>query len=678
MMTSKIYTTICLLLLSTTVFAQTVLNGKITDAETAEELIGATVILNQNGVTIYGVSTDFDGNYSMSVDPGTYDIEVSYIGFPEYKISSVVVHAGKVNTLNVSLGGAEILMDVVVVIGDSKRRSRKSKSRKANSVSSQSSHKLSSSNQSRIPKSESFKELAAQTVGLSSADKGAQINVRGSRTNQTDYYVDGVRVPGKTMPTPNVSEIPAPTNESYSEIEENPFKNVDTEPLSTFSVDVDVASYSNIRRYINSGMLPPKDAVRIEEMINYFNYDYPQPKDDRPFSIHSELAQCPWNNENLLLHVGLQGKEISTSQLPPSNIVFLLDVSGSMSHPKKLPLLKASLKLLVKQLRAKDKVAIVVYAGSSGLVLPSTPGNNDEKIVEALDRLSAGGGTGGKAGLELAYKVAVENFIETGNNRIVLATDGDFNIGPSSDAEMKKLIEVNREKGVFISVLGFGMGNYKDSKMEIIADNGNGNYAYIDNIDEAKKVLVNEFGGTMHTIAKDVKFQLEFNPAEVAEYRLIGYVNRLLQKKDFDNDKKDAGDIGAGHNVTALYEIKRAKKTTTENKLKYQKSVLTAEAMESNDLITLKLRYKKPNGTKSILIEQAIKNESVVIQQTTHNFNFSVAVAQFGMLLRGSKYKGNTTWKSAIDFAKYSKGPDKNGYRAEMITLMEKAKKIKI
>ena len=343
--------------------------------------------------------------------------------------------------------------------------------------------------------------------------------------------------------------------EGYSTIHENGFKEAIKAPLSTFSIDVDAASYSNVRRFLNNGQRPPMDAVRIEEMINYFNYDYPQPDNGHPFAIYQELAHCPWNEENMLLHVGLQGEKIEMNNLPASNIVFLIDVSGSMSSADKLPLLKKAFKLLVQQLREEDRVAIVVYAGSSGLVLPSTRGNEKQKILSSLERLSAGGSTAGAAGLKLAYQVASENFIEGGNNRIILATDCDFNVGQSSNAEMERLIEKEREKGTFISVLGFGTGNYMDDKMEIIADKGNGNYAYIDNIMEAKKVLVNEFGGTLFTIAKDVKIQIEFNPSIVESYRLIGYENRLLNNEDFENDKKDAGELGSGHTVTALYEI---------------------------------------------------------------------------------------------------------------------------
>jgi Ca-activated chloride channel homolog len=465
---------------------------------------------------------------------------------------------------------------------------------------------------------------------------------------------------------------PEENREGYSAINENGYKKAVKTPLSTFSIDVDAASYSNIRRFLNDGQKPPSDAIRIEEMINYFTYDYPQPQDDHPFAIYKELAQCPWNSENLLLHIGLQGEKIENKNLPASNIVFLFDVSGSMNSPDKLPLLKSAFKLLVQQLREKDRVAIVVYAGSTGLVLPSTSGEKKQTILNSLENLSAGGSTAGAAGLQLAYKVATENFIKGGNNRIILATDGDFNVGLSSNSEMERLIEKEREKGIFISVLGFGTGNYMDDKMEIIADKGNGNYAYIDNIMEAKKVLVTEFGGTLFTIAKDVKIQIEFNPAVVESYRLIGYENRLLNDEDFEDDKKDAGELGSGHTVTALYEIVPTNKNTDKtNQLKYQTSKLNDNAIDRNEIATVKFRYKKPEGSKSILMEEVIPFKHNYISEMSDNFRFSAAVAGFGMILRESEHKGNANFESLIDLAKNAKGDDPEGYRSEFIQLIK-------
>jgi Ca-activated chloride channel family protein len=467
---------------------------------------------------------------------------------------------------------------------------------------------------------------------------------------------------------------PAPdfNTEGYSAIHENGFRNPVREPLSTFSIDVDAASYSNVRRFIREGQKPVPDAVRIEEMINYFDYDYPQPHNGHPFSIIYEQGECPWNKDNLLLHIGLQGEKMSYNEIPPSNLVFLLDVSGSMASPNKLPLVIKAMKLLVSQLRPQDRVAIVVYAGSSGLVLPSTPGNQKERISDALDRLQAGGSTAGSAGLKLAYEVASENFICEGNNRIILATDGDFNVGPSSNAEMERMIEKYREKGIFISVAGFGMGNYKDDKMEIIADKGNGNYSYIDNLMEAKKIFINEFSSTLYTIAKDVKIQIEFNPVYVKEYRLVGYENRLMKEEDFENDRKDAGEMGAGHAVTALYEIVPANgHDAMQGRLRYQHSEFSEDASGSHELATIKFRYKRPDGDKSILITEIIPHISKPIVHTSDNFRFSAAVAGFGMLLRDSEFKGSMTYSKVLGLARGARGRDEDGYRAEFIQLVE-------
>lgn len=462
--------------------------------------------------------------------------------------------------------------------------------------------------------------------------------------------------------------------EGYATINENVFHQPLNEPLSTFSIDVDAASYSNMRRFLNQGQMPPVDAVRIEEMVNYFDYEYPQPKGDEPFSINTEVSYAPWNPKHYLVHIGLQGKIISTDNLPPSNLVFLIDVSGSMSDANKLPLLKSSFKLLTEQLRPVDKISIVVYAGAAGLVLPPTSGSDKQAIMAAFDQLQAGGSTAGGAGIQLAYKTALENFVEGGNNRVILATDGDFNVGESSDAGMERLIEQKRNDGVFLTVLGFGMGNYKDSKMEILADKGNGNYAYIDNILEAKKVLVNEFGGTLFTIAKDVKIQVEFNPAKVQAYRLIGYENRLLNKEDFNDDKKDAGELGSGHTVTALYEIIPVGVTSSfmpVDPLKYQQNKPLPEAAATNELMTVKLRYKQPEGDTSKLIVNTVVDKAVA--KPSENYQWSAAVAGFGMLLRNSEFKGDMSYQKVLSLASESKGVDNNGYRIEFINLVKSA-----
>jgi Ca-activated chloride channel family protein len=466
---------------------------------------------------------------------------------------------------------------------------------------------------------------------------------------------------------------PEPGTEEYGTINENIFRSALQEPLSTFSIDVDAASYSNVRRFIQNGEQVPKDAVRIEEMINYFDYDYGQPTNDEPFSIYTEVSVAPWNDQHKLVHIGLQGKTIPVDNLPASNLVFLIDVSGSMSDPNKLPLLKSSFKLLVNQLRKQDRVAIVVYAGAAGLVLPSTPGNEKQKIINALDNLQAGGSTAGGAGIQLAYAVARENFQEGGNNRVILATDGDFNVGASSDEDMEQLIEQKRGDGIFLTVLGYGMGNYKDSKMEILADKGNGNYAYIDNMLEAQKTLVSEFGGTLFTIAKDVKLQIEFNPAKVQAYRLIGYENRLLQAEDFNNDRKDAGELGSGHTVTALYEIIPIGVTSefyNIDKLKYQKPSGTAVAGNSNELMTVKFRYKKPDGNTSKLLQQVLVDRDVVLEKTSDDFRWSAAVAAFGMLLRESQYVKAYGFNDVLELAQGARGKDPEGYRGEFIGLI--------
>ncbi|MDH5599555.1 MAG: von Willebrand factor type A domain-containing protein, partial [Cyclobacteriaceae bacterium] len=468
--------------------------------------------------------------------------------------------------------------------------------------------------------------------------------------------------------------------EEYDAISENIFHSALNEPLSTFSIDVDAASYSNMRRFINNGQIPPKDVVRIEEMINYFNYDYPQPKGEHPFNVISELADAPWNPNHKLVHIGLQGLEIPTEDLPASNLVFLIDVSGSMNSPNKLPLLKSAFNLLLQELRPQDQVAIVVYAGAAGVVLPSTSGACKSEIVNALNQLSAGGSTAGGAGIKLAYRIASENYIEGGNNRIIIATDGDFNVGESSNAAMERLVETERDRGVFLTVLGFGMGNYKDSKMETLADKGNGNYAYIDNITEAKKVLVNEFGGTLFTIAKDVKLQIEFNPAKVQAYRLIGYENRKLNNEDFENDKKDAGELGSGHTVTALYEIIPVGVKSEFIKitdLKYQKIKPERNNNELEEWMTVKFRYKKPDGLKSVLLSHVIKGNGEDFNQSSEDFKWSASVASFGMLLRDSEFKQNCSFDMTLKIAREARGEDKEGYRAEFIKLVESVMNMK-
>mgnify|MGYP001791312275 CR=1 FL=1 len=503
------------------------------------------------------------------------------------------------------------------------------------------------------------------------------VHTLSSQANSAPAMYEIVEQESDVYYPPTDDELPQEFNtEEYATIRENPFLASALNPLSTFSIDVDAASYGNIRRFINQGEMPPKDAVRIEEMVNYFNYDYPQPTGNAPFSINPELVECPWNPQHHLLKIGLQGKKIPTENLPPSNLVFLIDVSGSMDYSNKLPLLKKAFRMLTDQLRPEDRVAMVVYAGAAGVVLESTSGSEKAKIKEALDRLQAGGSTAGGAGIQLAYDIAKKNFQEGGNNRVILATDGDFNIGESSNAAMERMIEKKRSEGIFLTVLGFGMGNYKDSKMELLADRGNGNYAYIDNIQEAKKVLVSEFGGTLFTIAKDVKFQLEFNPAKVQGYRLIGYENRALRSEDFNDDKKDAGELGSGHTVTALYEViptgvDAGDLLKSVDDLKYQRQKTERSASRSEEWLTLKLRYKAPNGNSSKLVKQPLTGEVQPFDESSENLQFAASVAGFGMLLRDSQFKGNLTYDAVAQMAREAKGEDQEGYRQEFIRLVE-------
>jgi len=495
------------------------------------------------------------------------------------------------------------------------------------------------------------------------------------------------------------------STEAYDHVVENPFLLVTQNPLSTFSIDVDTASYANVRRLLNQGTLPPPGAVRIEEMVNYFDYDYPLPTGGDPFSVNVEVANCPWNGEHLLARIGIKGQEFDPDERPPANLVFLIDVSGSMRPPNKLPLLKRAMELLVQELAYDDSVAIVVYAGASGLVLPSTSCQDSGTILSALDQLRSGGSTNGGAGIQLAYDTAIDNFIEGGINRVILATDGDFNVGTTSQGSLVRLIEEKAKSGVFLSVLGFGMGNYKDSTLEKLADKGNGNYAYIDTLMEARKVLVEQMGGTLVTIAKDVKIQIEFNPAEVTAYRLIGYENRLLAAQDFNDDTKDAGEIGAGHTVTAFYEVVPAGvdiELPSVDPLKYQAPVSPSATADSGELMTVKLRYKEPDGDTSKLIEMPVTDTGLALADASDDFVFAASVVSFGMLLRGAgtpstpplarggeehallpnegrygdngpETLGGFTFEAVVEMAQGSMGDDPHGYRAEFISLVELA-----
>ncbi|MHA4844241.1 vWA domain-containing protein [Flavitalea antarctica] len=600
-----------------------VLTGTVADASTGAPIKGVTISVKGEGAK---ATTDARGAFSITLQNKSQTLEFSYVG---YTSQVKMVKEGE-KSLNIKLVPEIAKLEEVIVTGYA--TARKS-------------------------------DLTGSVAGVQVFSSRAA-NVNRERKAISDSYYK------------HESEAPPVDREGYDAITENGFKTVGYDPLSTFSIDVDAASYSNVRRMLNMGQLPPAGAVRIEEMINYFKYDYKAPLKDDPFSINTEIAACPWNNDHQLVSIGLQGKLIPVDNLPASNLVFLIDVSGSMEDQNKLPLVQQSLKLLVDQLREKDRVALVVYAGNAGLVLPPTSGQEKIKIKDAIDRLSAGGSTAGGAGIKLAYKTARENFIKSGNNRIILCSDGDFNVGVSSDAALEEMIEKERKSGVFLTILGYGMGNYQDAKMQKLAGKGNGNHAYIDNLSEARKVLVKEFGGTLFAIARDVKLQIEFNPSRVQAYRLVGYENRMLNKEDFNDDLKDAGELGSGHTVTALYEIipvgVKSSFIKTVDALKYQKEK-TGASKTSTEMMTIKFRYKKPDGDVSSLISHPVIQKAGSNNNTSENFRFAAAVAQFGMLLRKSEYKQQSSYQNTWALAKDALGRDEEGYRSEFLKMIKNA-----
>jgi Ca-activated chloride channel family protein len=618
-------------------------------------LPGANVLVKG---TTRGTQTDFDGKYSIKASKGEI-LEFNFIG---YKTSRMAV--GDSNILNARLTEDSLQLESVVIQGHN---------------TSEADYDYPVEKRSK-PNSAVIQKLSGQVVGLNITHASGQagnskVIIRGySTVARQSSKTENSAVTNHIVQDSVKSQLYNTTDEDYGMLIENVFESPKTAPLSTFSIDVDNASYTNIRRFINGGQKVPKDAVRVEEMVNFFKYQYPQPKDEHPFSINTEYTDCPWNTDTKLVRIGLQGKIIPTDDLPASNLVFLIDVSGSMSDINKLPLVKESLKVLVNQLRGEDKISMVVYAGAAGLVLPATSGSQKQTIIDALDRLQSGGSTAGGAGIQLAYKTAVDNFIKGGNNRVILATDGDFNVGSSSDSDMQTLIEDKRKSGVFLTCLGYGMGNYKDSKMEILADKGNGNYAYIDNIQEANRFLGKEFKGSMFAIAKDVKIQIEFNPAHVASYRLIGYENRKLNPEDFKNDAIDAGELGSGHTVTALYEIipvgTKSKFYNEPSDLKYTKTEPTATKF-NGELATVKFRYKKPDGDKSTEMVRVIEDKAIAIANTSNDLKFSSAVAWFGLKLRDSKFILNKSMSDIKKLAQEGLTYDDQGYRAEFIRLMD-------
>lgn len=618
----KISLTILAAVVSLSVSAQEmVVKGKVYDVQDKSPLIGATV--REKG-TNNGTVTDMNGEFSLKTRKGKI-LQFHYIG---YKPKEVKVES---EWMEVCLQQDVALLEEMVVIG-----------------------------------------------------YGAQNKVRnitGAVTSLFQGRAAGIRIRGGSQYDaavfPRYPYITREDNtEEYESFRENRFLSAEKQPLSTFSLDVDAASYGNIRRMVNQGQMPPKDAVRVEEMINYFSYNYPQPTDGHPARIVTETAVCPWNKGHRLLRIGVKAKEIPSETLPASNFVFLIDVSGSMYSTDKLPLVKSSMKLLVNNLRPQDRVAIVTYAGAAGEVLPSTSGADKQKIMDALEGLQAGGSTAGGAGIQLAYKIAGKNFVKDGNNRVILCTDGDFNVGVSTTEGLESLIEAKRKSGIFLTVLGYGMGNYKDNKLQTLAQKGNGNHAYIDNLQEANKVVVNEFGSTMHTIAKDVKIQVEFNPAFVNAYRLIGYESRLLDEEDFNDDLKDAGELGPGHTVTVLYEIVPVGVEAPLGKvdpLKYQSSEKKASVPQftnSNELLTVKLRYKKPDEEVSRKLEVPVL-ANTVNGNVSEEMNFVMAVAMFGQLLRDSDFKGDASYAKVVELARKGLNDDPNGYRREFIRLVE-------
>ena len=662
------------------------ISGTVSDNK-GNPLPGANVI--EKGTT-NSTQTDFEGHYSLIVSKGA-KLVFSYIGCKNF-----IVRVKDETVIDVSLEEDFQALEEVVVVGYGiQKRSHVTGSvsminiqRPKNSISRALQGKVSGVQIRGIGTVESKKEGVKVKTPLYIVDgvpiqkeynaiiqslKNEDINSRKelNAAEAKSLYGKDARYGCIVIRTVH-GNYNIENDENYAKITENQFQNVTINPLSTFSIDVDKAAYSNIRRFINKGQDVPVSAVKIEEMVNYFDYDYAQPKNEHPFSVHTEVAKTPWNVDTKLVRIGLQGKEYLNEDLPASNLTFLIDVSGSMSADNKLPLLKSAFKLLVNQLRDKDRISIVVYAGAAGVVFEPKSGSDKTKIINALNNLEAGGSTAGGQGIELAYQLAEKHFKKNGNNRVILATDGDFNIGLSSDYDMENLIVKKRESGVFLSVLGFGIGNYKDSKLETLADKGNGNHAYIDTMQEAQKVFGKEFGGTLFTIAKDVKLQVEFNPNKVKSYRLLGYENRLLADEDFIDDTKDAGELGSGHKVTALYEIVEAGVKTIYDKdipkLKYASN--TNENTFLDELFTVRIRYKKPDGKKSL---ELVHVQNVDSQEMSEDFQFSAAVALFGQQLRKSKFTNKTTYKDVIVLAEKGRGKDVNGYRAEFIRLVKSA-----
>ena len=613
--------------------AQQTIFGTVVDG-VGDPVIGCNVKVLNGKRLLTGTVTDFDGNYRINLDAGIYDVEFSYVGYAAIRKDSIVVLQGtETNVDGAFEEGSSVTLEEALVTA----------------------YKV---DPMRV-------DETSQGIVLHSRDV-RRLGKRGEPRRRSD----------RKATRQFAERQPIARNESYGRFRENRFQRPMSEPLSTFGADVDVAGYANVRRFLNQGNLPPRDAVRVEEMLNYFTYDYPAPQGDDPVRFTTELTDAPWAPEHKLLHIGLRAKSLDADALPPSNLVFLIDVSGSMGSTDKLPLLKQGLQMLVKRLRAEDRVAIVVYAGAAGTVLESTPGSDQAAILDALDRLQSGGSTAGAAGLRLAYQIAERNALPDGNNRIILATDGDFNVGTTDNQTLEDYVATKRGSGIGLSVLGFGQDNYKDARMQVLAENGDGNAAYIDNLLEAQKVLVAEMGGTLHTIARDVKLQVEFNPARVAAYRLIGYESRLLNPEDFNDDTKDAGDMGLGHTVTALYEIvpvgSKSPRAVGTDALRYQSTRKKARNATDGEWATVRMKYKHPRGVRSQdKVETTVSGEALDLTNASENARWAAAVAGWGMLLSGSAQLDDWDYERSARLARGARGEDAQGYRAEAVRLIE-------
>ncbi len=681
------------------------LSGHVLDRD-GKPIVGATIRIAGTKQGAYAKAPD--GRYLIAnIKAGAHDIEFSAVGYQK-QTHNVQIRVHATTTLDVRLATGGVQGKMVIVSG-ARAPARPDRAATVRSTSADDLERSArTSLQGAVALAPPGSSQAVAHSPRTDRPQETQIRVRGGRaagSESGDASFQGAFGAASSAVYPTVAVVSSgPTaeydehasrsgnvqgasdtvasGEGYNPIVENRFVAPRAEPFSTFSIDVDAASYTNVRRFISGGQAPPRDAVRIEEMINYFRYEYPNPIDEHPFSITTEMARCPWDPSHRLVRIGLQGRRVDEEAMPPANLVFLIDVSGSMNSEDKLPLLKSALKLLVEKLREEDRVAIVTYAGAAGLVLPSTSGAKKKEIIDAIDRLGAGGSTAGEAGIRRAYQVARANMRPSGNNRVILATDGDFNVGVTSITELVAMIEEERKDGVFLTALGVGTGNYQDATMEQLADHGNGNYYYLDRLDEARRVLVSELAGTLFTIAKDVKIQVEFNPEKVASYRLIGYENRMLTAEDFTDDRKDAGELGAGHSVTALYEIvpgRAADKSGSGIDLSSTRVDgfggaslgVIPPGLSQDEMMAVRLRYKQPSDSVSRLIHHPVEASDIAIGSASEDMRFAASVAELGLLLRGSSYKGSASIDDVISLARAGRGSDLDGHRGEFLSMVE-------